>query len=261
MEELKKICDVAKQAAMKAGEYALSRVAGEKVIECKSGPTDLVTDVDKKCEEIIIEYIKGTFPHHSILAEESGANDGDAGYTWVIDPIDGTTNFAHGFPIFCTSIGVMLKGKPVVGVVYDPSRDELFSAVKGGGAYLNGNEMKVSKAKDVQNSLLATGFAYNIEKKIDNLDNFVKMIECAQAVRRPGAAAIDLCYVACGRLDGFWELGLKPWDTSAGWLLVTESGGKVTLPNGEAYSIAYPDIVATNSNIHDEMIKLLKGSS
>lgn len=258
MENLKDICEVAKQAAMKAGEYALSRVSTDKIIDHKSGMNDLVTDVDKKCEAIVIEIIKKSFPEHSILGEESGEEHKSAGYTWVIDPIDGTTNYAHGFPVFCTSVGVMIDGQSVVGVVYDPSRDELFHCVKGEGAFLNGDVISVSEVKTVSESLIATGFAYNLEKKIANLGYFRKMLECAQAVRRPGAAAIDLCYVACGRMDGFWELGLKPWDTAAGYLLVTESGGKVTALNGEYFDVNNPELLASNGHIHEEMFGILK---
>lgn len=257
IDELKKICEVAKQAAMKSGEYALSRLATKKDIDHKSGINDLVTDVDKKCEKIVIDIIKETFPEHSILAEESGEEHNAEGYTWVIDPIDGTTNYAHGFPVFCTSVGVMAEGRSVVGVVYDPTRDELFHCIKGEGAFLNGDPISVSGAKSVSESLIATGFAYNIERKIANLGHFRKMLECAQAVRRPGAAAIDLCYVASGRMDGFWELGLNPWDTAAGYLLVIEAGGVVTTLDGKDFDVTKPAVLATNGNIHREMQEML----
>ena len=248
-----KIKEVAVSVVQEAGKYALKRMGHLKQVSQKSGRTDLVTDVDKKCEEIIINTIKKDFPSHSILAEESGEYSQEADYKWVIDPLDGTTNYAHAFPVFCVSIGVTFKGKVKLGVVYDPSRDELFVAEDDKGASLNGNKIEVSKTKALQDSLVVTGFAYNTEGRIANVEYFTKMLENTQAVRRLGSAALDLCYVACGRFDGFWEMGLNPWDTAAGQLMVKESGGNVTQMNGEPYDIYKKDIMATNGIIHDEM--------
>ncbi len=256
MDKLKKIKEVAEAAAREAGKYALSRMCGDKVIEHKSGFNDLVTDVDKKCEEIVIANIREYFPEHSILAEESGEEERKENFMWVVDPIDGTTNFAHGFPVYCTSIGIYSEGEGRVAVVYDPNRDELFSAIKGEGAFLNGEKISVTEVSTVRESLFATGFAYNVERKIKNLEYFKMMLKEAQAVRRPGAAAIDLCYVACGRLDGFWELDLSPWDTAAGYLLVEEAGGKVTTMAGGKYDIRSKAILATNRGIHEETVGL-----
>jgi myo-inositol-1(or 4)-monophosphatase len=256
VEDMDKIKKVAVEIVLEAGKYALDRMGHLKQISQKSGRTDLVTNVDKECEDMIIERIKEEFPSHSILAEESGEKGGEAEYQWIIDPLDGTTNYAHNFPVFCVSIGVASEGAVKVGAVYDPSRDELFFAEEGKGAFLNKERIKVSGTEKLQDSLLATGFAYNIEGKIANLDNFEKMIRNAQALRRLGSAALDLCYVACGRLDGFWELGLKPWDTSAGQLIVTESAGMVTTIKGEVFDVFREDIAASNSRIHEEMIEL-----
>ena len=254
MERMKK---VAIKAAFEAGKHAIKRVGRLKEISQKSGRTDLVTDVDKKCEGIIVEIIKKEFPSHSILAEEGGEYGQKAEYQWIIDPLDGTTNYAHTFPVFCFSIALMIKEEVKLGVVYDPTRDELFTAEGGKGTFLNKKRIKVSNTKELGYSLLATGFAYNIEGKLQNLDYFTKMIKSAQAVRRLGSAALDLCYVACGRLDGFWELGLKPWDTAAGQILVKEAGGKLTTIDGEAFNIYSKNVVATNECIHKEMLSTL----
>jgi myo-inositol-1(or 4)-monophosphatase len=257
MEEARKIRDVAAEIAREAGKIAFQNIRELRTIEYKSARTDLVTDVDKQCESIIIERIRKRFPDHAVLAEESGEKQGQSEYEWVVDPLDGTTNYAHRFPVFCISIGVKRGDEVEVGVVYDPTRDELFEACRGEGALLNGDPIKVSSIDDVQDSLLATGFAYNVEGKMANLDYFKRMLENAQAVRRLGSAAIDLCYVACGRLDGFWELGLNPWDMAAAQLIVKEAGGMVTTMKGGQFDIFKDDILASNGRIHEEMTDLL----
>ena len=257
MKDIAKIKDVARDAAVEAGKYALERIGDLGKISRKKGFTDLVTDVDKKCEEIIIGIIGREFPDHAILAEESGEHSAEGGFKWVVDPIDGTTNYTHAFPFFCASIGVIFDGSVKVGVVYDPSRDELFSAEKGNGAFLNNRRIKVSKSEKVRDSLVATGFACDIKGKMANIDKFKNMLENAQALRRAGSAALDLCYVACGRFDGFWEFQLNPWDTAAGQLIVSEAGGTITLLNGEPFDIFQKEIVATNGRIHKEMLSLL----
>ncbi|MFH1797755.1 MAG: inositol monophosphatase family protein [Candidatus Omnitrophota bacterium] len=254
--EYKRIKKLAVSIAEKAGKYALKRMGNLKEIKHKEGVNNLVTDVDKKCEEMIISKINKTFPGHSILAEESGEHGAKGGIRWVIDPLDGTTNYAHTFPFFCVSIGIIFEDVVRVGVVYDPSRDELFSAEEGTGAFLNKRRISVSKQRKVQDSLLATGFAYDIDGRIANLDYFKIMLENSQALRRAGSAAIDLCYVASGRFDGFWEFNLNPWDTAAGQLIVKEAGGLVTTLNGNQFDIFKKEIIATNGLIHDEMIRL-----
>jgi myo-inositol-1(or 4)-monophosphatase len=257
MSEIERIKEVAKEAAREAGRIAFRRIGELRKIAFKSSKTDLVTDVDTECEKVIIERIRKEYPSHSILAEESGSKKGGSENEWIIDPLDGTTNYAHRFPVFCVSIGVKLGEDIKVGVVYDPTRDELFEAHTRGGAFLNESPINVSSAGSVTGSLLATGFAYNVEGKAANLDYFEKMLRNAQAVRRLGSAAIDLCYVACGRLDGFWELGLHPWDTAAGKLIVQEAGGKISTIGGDTFDIYKNEIVATNGRIHDEMLDLL----
>ena len=258
MSDMEKIKKIAIEAALEAGKYSLEHIDKIKELSCKSGPTDLVTDVDKKCESIITDKIKSNFPKHSILAEESGEYEKEHDYLWLIDPIDGTINYAHGFPVFCTSIGIMYKGVAKIGVVYDPTRDELFFAEEGKGAFLNDKPMKVSDVDKVSESLLASGFAYSHEGREYNLKYFKKALEKAQAVRRPGAAAIDLCYVACGRLDGFWEFFLKPWDTAAGYLIVKEAGGLVTGFEDPSFDVYKKDILASNGKIHSELLEILK---
>ncbi|MDD4012925.1 MAG: inositol monophosphatase family protein [Candidatus Omnitrophica bacterium] len=255
MEE--RILKIAEEAALEAGKYAFSRIGSTVEISHKGARNNLVTDVDKASEKIIIGKVTEAFPGHGIVAEESGELLG-SGYTWVIDPLDGTTNYAHAFPFFCVSIGVMKDGKPLVGVVYDPSRNELFSAVAGGGASLNGRKIKVSGIRYLEDSLIATGFAYNIDMKMENLGYLSRMLEISQAVRRAGSAALDLCYVACGRFDGFWEMGLNPWDTAAGSLVVMEAGGIVTTMQNSHFDIYARNIVATNGLIHSQVISTLK---
>ncbi len=258
MDGSERMMKVAKDAALEAGGYIFERMGKIKEISHKSGITDLVTDVDKASEAIIVKKIKEAFPSHSLLAEESGksGSEGD-GPKWIIDPLDGTVNYAHAFPFFCVSIGVIYEGVGRIGVVYDPVRKEMFSAEISKGSFLNEKKISVTGTAEVQNSLIGTGFAYSLEKRISNLELFEKMIAKAQAVRRPGAAALDLCYVAAGRLDGFWELSLSPWDTAAGHLIVTEAGGRVSMLDLACYDIFKENILATNGKIHDEMSTIL----
>ncbi|MEA3488757.1 MAG: inositol monophosphatase family protein [Candidatus Omnitrophota bacterium] len=258
MKEMEEIRKVAEKAAREAGTYILSHIGKRKEITHKDGINNLVTDVDLTSERMIIERIKKEFPSHSILAEESGEDKKDDAFRWVIDPLDGTTNYSHGFPFFCVSIAVMTAGSIRTGVVYAPSQDEFFTAEEGKGAFLNGDRIKVSDRGSVKDSLIATGFAYGVQGKIANLRSFEIMLKNAQAVRRAGSAAMDLCYVACGRFDGFWEIGLSPWDTAAGQLIVKEAGGRVTTLCGEPFDIFRKRILATNGEIHKEMIKLLE---
>ncbi|MFA6637063.1 MAG: inositol monophosphatase family protein [Candidatus Omnitrophota bacterium] len=253
-----KVTEVAISAAKEAGEYILGHMGKIKKISHKSGINDLVTDVDKSSEEMIVKRIKETFPDHSILAEEGGKSGSEkSGFTWVIDPLDGTVNYAHGFPFFCVSIGFAVEGEIKAGVVYDPVRDEMFSAESLKGAFLNDGKISVTGTDKVQRALIATGFPYLTENREANLELFRRIISKAQAIRRPGAAALDLCYVAAGRLDGFWELNLSPWDTAAGHLIVKEAGGKVSMTDNSPYDIFKKNILATNGHIHEEMVSIL----
>jgi myo-inositol-1(or 4)-monophosphatase len=250
--------DIAKSAALEAGALQIQKLGQVQSIEFK-GEINLVTEVDRACEEIIQKIIQGAYPDHDFLAEEGGGERKHSDYKWIIDPLDGTTNFAHGYPLFCVSIALEYMGEVIVGLVYDPNRKELFYAQKGQGAFLNDKPISVSKISTLNESLLATGFAYNIRKtKENNLNHFKQMLLNAQAVRRDGVAAIDLCYVACGRYDGFWELNLFPWDVAAGKLIVEEAGGRVTLFSGSSFSVYDKEILCSNGLIHQEMIQQLQ---
>ncbi len=247
---------IAIEAARSAGAL-LKRHAGKvREVHLKAGESkNLVTEIDRKSEEIIIEILHRHFPQHDILAEESGSERGRTSeYRWVIDPLDGTTNFTHGFPVFCVSIGLEWKGEIVLGVIYDPNFDELFTAEKGRGAFLNGKPMRVSQIERLDRSLLVTGFPYDIAENPNRaIERFVGFLMHAQAVRRMGSAAIDLAYVAAGRYEGFWEVNLNPWDMAAGVLLVTEAGGCVTTFDGGPFSIYTKEILASNGRVHDAM--------
>lgn len=226
------------------------------------GRINPVTEYDLKSELYITSQISKRFPDHDILAEEGSDVEKQSPFRWVIDPLDGTVNYAHGFPVYCVSIALEYDGDIVAGVVYDPERDELFSAGTGMGAHLNKQRIQVSDEKVLQRALLATGFAYNIgTAKRTNLGLFARMAKKAQGLRRPGSAAIDLCWLACGRLDGFWEFYLHPWDTAAAKLITEEAGGAVSRINGKRYSIFAPDILATNGHLHKAMISALTGKT
>ncbi len=252
--------NVAIEAAREAGKYLKFSVGKVRSIEIKKGEErNLVSEIDKTSEAKIISIIKRRHPNHAILAEESGEAATTSDYKWVIDPLDGTTNFLHGLPIFCVTIGIEYKGEIVAGVVYDPNTEELFTAEKGSGAYCNGKRMKVSAATELINSLLVTGFPYDIAKNPDNaVGHFVNFLMEGQGLRRLGSAALDLSYVAAGRMDGFWEVNLNPWDMAAGILFVTEAGGKVTDFSGTPSSIYNKQVLATNGLIHEAMLAVLK---
>ena len=249
---------VAEEASRAAG-MILERMFGRVNHIVKKGDIDLVTEADLQAEEAIIKIIHGSYPQDNILSEESGMHKETSERTWIVDPLDGTTNFAHGFPFFAISIALEFEKQIVLGIVYNPHIDECFEAVKGKGAFLNKIPIQISKTTKLRESLLATGFPYNVRKKSERVIGLLtKMLVRAQGVRRPGSAAIDLCYVAAGRFDGFWEEGLKPWDTAAGTVIVNEAGGKVTTYEGKAYSPYLKSIVAANPYIHDAMIKGLQ---
>ncbi len=249
--------ETAIEAAKEAGKIQLQRRGNMGKISYK-GDINIVTEVDLLCEKKIVEIIQDNYPEHSILTEEKGEIITKSDYKWIIDPIDGTTNYAHDFPCYCCSIALEFKGEIIAGAVYQPTLNELFTAQKGKGAFLNGQKIFVSKISTFKESLLVTGFAYDVhESKVDNIDHFTNFIKRAQAVRRPGSAALDLCYVAAGRFEGFWEFKLHPWDVAAGVLFVKEAGGKVTGIAGEDYSIYSKNILASNDLLHKEMIQVL----
>ncbi len=252
--------NIAIEAAKEAGKFLKHNLGKVGEINLKSGQErNLVTEIDKKSEEMIVGIIRKHFPNHDILAEESGSEHGKkSDFRWIIDPLDGTTNFTHGLPIFCVSIGLEHKGEIVAGVIYDPNLNELFSAEKGRGAFLNGKRLRVSQTPFLKNSLMVTGFPYDVTENPDNcIQHFVNFLMTAQAVRRMGSAAIDLAYVAAGRYDGFWEVNLNAWDMAAGVLLIREAGGKVTGFTGEEIDIYGKRVVASNGLIHDEMVGLI----
>lgn len=249
---------VAKEAARRAGEIQLEKRGQVGTITFK-GDINLVTEVDQSCEAAILEVLTKKYPEHQILTEERGVvGQRSPQYKWIIDPLDGTTNYAHGYPCYCVSIALEYEGTVIIGVIYNPTREEWFEGIRGRGAFLNGKKISVSKNRSLQRALLATGFAYDVQQSSDNnLDHFAKFILTSQAVRRDGAAAIDLAYVACGRYDGFWELGLYAWDVAAGALLVQEAGGKVSMFDGSPLDIHGKRIVASNGQIHNEMLAIL----
>jgi len=249
--------EVAEKTAREAGVVLLENLGKVKKIEFKA-KNSLVTEVDKLSEEIIINNIKKSFPSHDIFAEESGRHSENSDYLWLIDPIDGTTNYAHAYPFFSISIALEVKGEVEIGLVYDPVKDEMFTAEAGKGAYLNGELIKVSKSDSIEHSHVCTGFMHEVEWMVEaNIKHFGNFIRRARAVRRDGSAALDVCYVACGRFDGFWELGLNPWDTAAAVLILKEAGGQVTTFSGDEYSIYLKEILASNSIIHGQMMEIL----
>ena len=224
------------------------------------GDIDIVTEADLAAEKLIVERIKSYYPRHTVLAEESGASAGEGAseWKWIVDPLDGTTNYAHAYPCFCVSIGLEYQGRMVLGVIHDPMRDETFAAERGEGATLNGRRIRVSEIDDLNQAMLCTGFPYDVRDRGDFARHFSNFIRHAQAVRRDGSAALDLAAVACGRFDGFWEEGLRPWDVAAGVLLVEEAGGRVSRYDGSPFNIYTPPIIATNGLVHDEMMRVLQ---
>ena len=253
------LLSVAIQAAREAGALLLRYTRSGFRIEHKN-PIDLVTDADHAAEQSVIDQIRRHYPTHRILAEERGDDAKyPSRYHWIIDPLDGTTNFAHGFPVYAVSIGVEYDGRGLIGVIYDPTRNELFTAQTGAGAHLNGHPISVSSTDQLDQALLVTGFAYDIrDTQNNNLDHFCRFARKAIGVRRTGSAALDLCYVAAGRFDGFWEVKLKPWDMAAGCLILREAGGTVTDFDGRAHSIYQPELVASNGLIQQSMLEVIR---
>lgn len=262
MLEIECAIEFAKELAIKAGRIVKEGLGRNVVIMAKAqgrlGKIDLVTDVDSKVENFIISEISKAYPEHNILSEEAGRREGKGEYRWIIDPLDGTTNFIHNFPHFSISIALEEGDEIILGVVYDPVRNELFEALRGGGARLNGIEICTSKTTLLSKSLLAVGSPFKKEMQFKDVLRVLKnILEKVQAIRWCGSAALDLCYVGAGRLDGFLERNLKPWDTAAGLLIVNEALGKVTNFDGEPFVLSSNEIVASNGLIHDDILKLL----
>ena len=251
---------VAVEAARKAGGILKENIHGSREITYK-GDINLVTEMDTRSERAVVGTLRASFPEHGIIAEEETTIRNGSGYTWIVDPLDGTTNYAHGYPCFSVSIALEHEGDVITGVVYDPMRNELFTAQKGQGAYLNGKRIKVSTVDALIKSLLATGFPYDrkVSEK-NNLDYFHDLLMASQEVRRDGSAALDLCSVAAGRFDGFWELKLKPWDVAAGSLIVREAGGRVTDLSDNTFDIFGDEVLASNGIIHGRMAEVLRAA-
>jgi myo-inositol-1(or 4)-monophosphatase len=260
LNEIDDLTQTAIQAARLGGTILQDYAQKGFTVHSKDQAINLVTEADLQSEKAIIQSIRKTFPEHQILSEEQGLQDiPQHSIKWIIDPLDGTVNFAHGFPMYNVSIGVEYQGTCVIGVIYDPTRDELFLGQQGKGASLNGAPIHVSATPTLAEALLVTGFSYDIHTATDNnLKEFCAFTVRAGGMRRTGTAAIDLCYIASGRLDGFWELQLNPWDTAAGKVILEEAGGKITNYAGEAYSIYGKTILATNTLVHSEMLEVLK---
>jgi len=249
---------VAVTAAEKGARILLSRFGNITQIR-KKAAQEIVTEADTESEKEIIAVIRSRFPEHGILSEESGLKAGASDYKWVIDPLDGTVNFAHQVPIFCISIALEFQDDIVLGIVLNPLNGELFSAIKGQGAQLNGQPIQVSAISTITDSLLVTGFAYNVKEIFEPvITRYGNCLKAAQGMRRLGSAALDLCHVACGRFEGYWEQNLKPWDTAAGALIAAEAGGQVTTFSNQPYTPDQIEILATNGHIHREMVELLK---
>jgi myo-inositol-1(or 4)-monophosphatase len=248
-------------AATAAGTLIRQQWQQPKLVDYK-GAIDLVTSVDRESERRIVDLLRKKFPGHSILAEEETDLVGtQASHRWIIDPLDGTTNFAHGYPQFCVSLALERDGEVIMGLVYDPLRPERFQAVKGQGATLNGDPIRISSVTELDRALLATGFPYDQREKADFYLTFFKsFMTRSQGIRRNGSAALDLCYVACGRLDGFWELKLRPWDTAAGALIVAEARGKLSDLSGNQFSIWGEETLASNGAIHDAMVNAARAA-
>jgi myo-inositol-1(or 4)-monophosphatase len=249
-----------KAARKAAGIISRASFDVDKLTIRKKRQNDFVSEVDEAAEEAIIRILRDAYPDHGILAEESGtSDDAKSDYVWVIDPLDGTTNFLHGFPQYCVSIGLLHKGKPTQAVIYDPNRNELFTATKGVGAYLNDRRIRVSRTDKLEDALMGTGFPF---REVGHLDDYLRMFRnvtlATSGIRRPGAAALDLAWVACGRIDGFWEMGLSPWDMAAGALLVREAGGLIGDLDGNEGFLDSGRVVATNAKLFSAMLQLLK---
>ena len=243
--------DIAREAGALLAGYFERRVAFE-----LKGDYDLVTEADRASEKLIVERLRGSFPSHGIEAEEGGGHESSSGYRWYVDPLDGTTNFAHGFPVFNVTLALEHNGELLCGVVFDPTRQEAFQAERGSGAFLNGERISVSKTSHISEALVATGFPSRKRHQNVNIHFYYQLAMLSHGVRRAGAAAIDLAYVACGRLDAFWEFSLNPWDVAAGILLLREAGGTCSDMHGLPTDVRGAHLLADNTHIHPEMVAL-----
>jgi myo-inositol-1(or 4)-monophosphatase len=258
MENLDKYKKVMFRAAHEAAGILLSNFNTNFKISRKKFYNDLVTEVDKKSEDKIIEIIHSSFPDHNILSEEVGDLNKDSEYVWIVDPLDGTVNYAHSVPIYSISIALEIKKKIQLGLIYNPVNGERFFAQKGKGAFLNDKKIRISNTKYLKDALLVTGFPYGAVNNPDHaLDHFNNFLRHGVPVRRLGSAALDMCFVACGRFDGFWEVSLNPWDVAAGYLILKEAGGKISNFKGENFSVYSKQLLATNGKIHKEMMDVL----
>jgi myo-inositol-1(or 4)-monophosphatase len=246
------------EAVLRAGELQMARFRSGVRVD-KKGAIDLVTEVDLDVERMFRSLVAERFPDHDVLAEELGQSRTGARHRWVFDPLDGTTNYAHGVPIFCASLALEIDGSPALGAIYDPNRSELFTVERGVGAWLNGAPLRVSEVATLTDALLVTGFPYDLQTRLaDLIELFTRFLRQARAVRRLGSAALDLCWVAAGRMDGFWEQGLHPWDTMAAALLVQEAGGRVTGLDGGPYDATAGHVLASNGLLHAEMLDVIR---
>ena len=253
------LLELAVGIAREAGKLQRDRFHKPRVVETKTSKIDLVTDVDRASEALIVERILSARPDDTIVSEEEGGRTGTSDVCWIIDPLDGTTNYTHAFPHFSVSIGIERDRVREVGVIYDPIKDELFSGARGLGAQRNGERIRVSQTRELHRALLATGFGYDVHtNEVDNLDYFTRFIKRAQAVRRVGSAALDLAYVACGRFDGFWEIHLSPWDVAAGMLLIEEAGGRLSDLAGGPPPASGEQLVASNGPLHPALLEVLR---
>jgi len=254
------VLDLAVDLATRAGALQRARYETRLDVHTKSASIDLVTEVDRECEALIVEGLQARRPGDAILAEEGGGQDhAESPWRWIIDPLDGTTNFAHGFPRFCVSMGIELEGQRTVAVVYDPLLDELFRAVRGAGAWLGDRRLAVSATQEFGEALVASGFAYDVHhSEDDNLARFGRVVKAARGIRRDGSAALDLCYVAAGRLDAYWEFKLHPWDVAAGCLLVEEAGGRISNASGGPVPASGEEIAASNARLHSSLLAQMK---
>jgi myo-inositol-1(or 4)-monophosphatase len=248
--------DFAVNLGKKSGEYLRDHLTGDLAVEYK-GIRDLVTRVDRGSQELIVREIEQAYPGHSILAEEGYRKEKDSEFTWIIDPLDGTVNFVHHIPFFCVSIALYKSGKPYLGVCYNPMSDEIFQAMAGEGAFLNDRRIRVSETVTLMESVICTGFPYQQDEIDLIIERFERVVKASQGVRRFGSAALDLCYVAAGMMDAFWEIGLKPWDMAAGVVILQEAGGMITLVDGRPFDLESGDILASNRKVHEEIGRLM----
>jgi myo-inositol-1(or 4)-monophosphatase len=250
---------VAAQAVLKAGALQKARYGDRTVKVEHKGEIDLVTEVDRQCETAILEILRSRFPAHDVVTEETEIARTGSRHVWYVDPLDGTTNFAHGYPFFCSSVALTEDGQVVAGAVYDPLKEELFTAERGNGAHLNGRRLQVSSRTELLLSLLTTGFPYDLREDLTGLLRlFNAFMAEARAIRRDGAAALDLCYVAAGRIDGFWEYRLQPWDVMAGALLIEEAGGRITRFDGSPLRVTADEVLAANPTLHARMLEVVR---